>query len=218
MRAASMPSGADGAGPARWAASYVSVAAPRRTPASYSLSVALRNEASRVARPITRGRTPVASGSSVPVWPMRLRPSARRTRATTSCDVGPAGLSMTRTPSNPASSIFIHCSWGPHPPHSLALRRSKTRYPRAGRRRSPSFQRICLAFRRLGGKREAGSWSFLRPALQPLGDRGDEPLADPRLEIGQRAGDGEPGGVLVAAAAELAGHAAARPRRTWTAC
>src|SRR5215211_127982 len=57
------------------------------------------NAASRVARPTTSGNTPVASGSSVPVWPIRSMPSARRTTATTSCEVGPAGLSMTRTPS-----------------------------------------------------------------------------------------------------------------------
>ena len=50
---------------------------PRRTSASYSLSSPTRNCASRVARPTTSGSTPVASGSSVPVWPMRGRRSAR---------------------------------------------------------------------------------------------------------------------------------------------
>src|SRR5207249_11434318 len=59
----------------------------------------LRNRASRVARPRTSGSTPLAAGSSVPVWPMRGSPSTRRRHATTSCDVGPAGLSMTSKPS-----------------------------------------------------------------------------------------------------------------------
>ena len=51
-----------------------------------------------MARPMTSGSTPVAKGSSVPVWPTFGEPIARRTTATTSCEVGPAGLSMTRTP------------------------------------------------------------------------------------------------------------------------
>src|SRR5579864_3256195 len=57
------------------------------------------NRARRVARPMTSGRTPVAAGSRVPVCPMRRSRSTRRRRATTSCDVGPAGLSMTNRPS-----------------------------------------------------------------------------------------------------------------------
>src|SRR5687768_12500050 len=44
------------------------------------------------------GNTPVANGSRVPVWPALRTPSARRTRSTTSCEVGPAGLSTTMTP------------------------------------------------------------------------------------------------------------------------
>src|SRR5689334_8489226 len=55
--------------------------------------------ASRVALPSTSGSTPLAAGSSVPVCPIRRSPIARRTRATTSCEVGPAGLSMTNRPS-----------------------------------------------------------------------------------------------------------------------
>src|SRR5262245_4065334 len=67
--------------------------------ASYTLSAALRNRASRVARPRTSGRTPLAEGSSVPGCPMRRSPNARRTRATTSCEVGPTGLLSTIRPS-----------------------------------------------------------------------------------------------------------------------
>src|SRR5438034_4103209 len=66
--------------------------------ASYCLSRALRKRASRVARPTTSGSTPLAAGSSVPVWPMRRSPRRRRIRSTTSWDVGPEGLSMTRRP------------------------------------------------------------------------------------------------------------------------
>ena len=42
----------------------------------------------------------MAKGSSVPPWPTRRTPVRRRTRATTSCDVGPAGLAATRMPSS----------------------------------------------------------------------------------------------------------------------
>ena len=56
-----------------------------------------------VARPTSTSSRPVANGSSVPAWPgARARRSARRTRATTSCEVIPAGLSISRMPSGPA--------------------------------------------------------------------------------------------------------------------
>src|SRR6266700_4015487 len=42
--------------------------------------------------------TPVAIGSSVPAWPIRRVPAMRRIRATTSCDVMPAGLSTITRP------------------------------------------------------------------------------------------------------------------------
>src|SRR5438128_12488851 len=67
--------------------------------ASYPFPASLRKRARRVAGPITSGSTPLARGSSVPVWPMRRSPSTRRSRATTSCEVGPAGVSMTSRPS-----------------------------------------------------------------------------------------------------------------------
>src|SRR5687767_5851107 len=54
--------------------------------------------AMRVASPRHSGNTPVAAGSSVPVWPTLRVLSAERTCRTTSNDVGPAGLSITRTP------------------------------------------------------------------------------------------------------------------------
>src|SRR4051794_8504684 len=43
---------------------------------------------------------PVANGSSVPAWPTLVpRGNDRRMRATTSCEVTPAGLSASSTPS-----------------------------------------------------------------------------------------------------------------------
>ena len=49
--------------------------------------------ASRVALPRQRTSTPVASGSSVPVWPMRVRRgNQRRTRSTTVREVRAGGL------------------------------------------------------------------------------------------------------------------------------
>ena len=80
-------------------ASNVVVANPRRTSASYVLSAPLRNRDSRVARPSTSGSTPLAAGSSVPVCPIRRSRRARRARATTSWELGPAGLSTTSRPS-----------------------------------------------------------------------------------------------------------------------
>src|SRR5664279_746038 len=46
-----------------------------------------------------RTSKPVAKGSSVPAWPARRIPRARRAMATTSCEVMPAGLSTRSTPS-----------------------------------------------------------------------------------------------------------------------
>src|ERR1700738_4933711 len=50
---------------------------------------------------VSRSR-PVAIGSSVPQWPIFLISSLRRTIATTSCEVIPAALSTSRTPSGVA--------------------------------------------------------------------------------------------------------------------
>src|SRR3954447_16707597 len=61
---------------------------------------------SRVASLPTRtSRSPVAKGSSVPAWPTLVpRGYSRRTVATMSCEVFPAGLSMRRMPSLRAAS------------------------------------------------------------------------------------------------------------------
>jgi hypothetical protein len=70
---------------------------PRRTPPTpgSALSEPVRNGESLVASSARTTSTPVASGSRVPPCPTRRVPSARRARATTSCDVRPSGLSTT---------------------------------------------------------------------------------------------------------------------------
>src|SRR5258706_10683242 len=85
--------------------SSVSVSRPSAMTASYSLGVPSRCGSSRVARPRSRTRSPVAKGSSVPACPIRETPKARRAARTTSCDVMPAGLSTSRSPSVAASLI-----------------------------------------------------------------------------------------------------------------
>src|SRR5690349_7144604 len=62
--------------------------------------------ASRVALPRPSTSTPVAIGSSVPVWPTSRCPNARRTRYTASWLVIPFGLSMQRTPFNGGRLFF----------------------------------------------------------------------------------------------------------------
>ena len=89
-------------------ASSVDVAVPSTTSPTYRLSSPDRNVSSRVARPTPSTSTPVASGSSVPEWPTLRVPSRPRALATTSCDVQPAGLSTTATPSGPSAAAARH--------------------------------------------------------------------------------------------------------------
>src|SRR4051794_6329275 len=71
----------------------------------------------RVARPASTSSSPVANGSSVPAWPTFTPfPSRRRRRATTSCDVTPAGLSTRKTP-----STLTGAAASPGPPRSELL-------------------------------------------------------------------------------------------------
>src|SRR5947209_8731382 len=61
---------------------------------------------SRVAAPTHSTSTPVASGSSVPVWPTRVpRGNQRRARSTAPREVRPEGLSRTSKPC--AASVVI---------------------------------------------------------------------------------------------------------------
>src|ERR1700761_6587826 len=55
--------------------------------------------------------TPVAIGSSVPAWPTRRVRARRRTRATTSCEVMPPGLSTMTRPDGHGGGRAV--SWVP---------------------------------------------------------------------------------------------------------
>src|SRR5260370_33291841 len=67
-------------------------------PAPQALLSRSANSANRVGDSKRSGRTPVASGSSVPAWPTRWAPVSRRRRLTTAKEVSPAALSTLRTP------------------------------------------------------------------------------------------------------------------------
>src|SRR5688572_5320461 len=86
--------------------SSVVVRMPKRIVARYTLGSASRNGSSRVARPTSRIRRPVANGSRVPACPMRRVPSTCRTRSTAVCEVMPAGLSTRSNPSVAPSLII----------------------------------------------------------------------------------------------------------------
>src|SRR5258707_1054118 len=102
----------------RPAASCVSVVSPKRTTASYSFSPSEMKLAILVASPMQMGRTPVAVGSSVPVWPQRLVLKSPFTRRTTWKLVGPLGLSTTTTPERSAKKRLLDLG-GDARPHRL---------------------------------------------------------------------------------------------------
>ena len=76
----------------------MSVAIPNLTRPRYTLGSGIRYGISLVASSRHRGNSPVAMGSRVPRWPIFRIPKARRARRTTSKDVTPSGLSMSRMP------------------------------------------------------------------------------------------------------------------------
>ena len=87
-----------------------------RRVARYVLSRPVSSGARRVARPTISTSRPVAKGSRVPVCPtFTFRPSRRRTPATTSCDVGPAGLSTSQraaaTAPQPPAPFGLAARW-----------------------------------------------------------------------------------------------------------
>src|SRR5579871_366128 len=77
--------------------SPVVVVQVRSTSVTYRLSSPEKHGASLVAAPESSTSSPVANGSSVPVWPVRA-PVRRRSAATRANDDGPAGLSSSTTP------------------------------------------------------------------------------------------------------------------------
>src|SRR3954468_23704903 len=84
------------------ALSCVSVVTPRIIVPEYSLSSLIRRSWIFVPRPSVRRSRPVAIGSSVPQCPTFFICRRRRTIATTSCEVIPAALSTSSTPSGVA--------------------------------------------------------------------------------------------------------------------
>src|SRR5688572_12816287 len=78
----------------------------------------MRYACRRVALPTQRTSRPVASGSSVPVWPAFFTFARRRKRSTTSCEVMPVFLSTSNTPSTlflisiaaENTSAFLECA------------------------------------------------------------------------------------------------------------
>src|SRR5205809_187005 len=73
---------------------------------SYTLSADINLSESLVARPSTMMSRPVALGSSVPQWPTFLISKRRRMAPTTSCEVGPTGLSISSAPSSGSNSCM----------------------------------------------------------------------------------------------------------------
>src|SRR5438105_1967538 len=73
---------------------------------SYTLSADIIFSESLVPRPSTMMSKPVALGSSVPQWPTFLIWKRRRMASTTSCDVGPTGLSIRSAPSSGSNSCM----------------------------------------------------------------------------------------------------------------
>src|SRR5476649_972982 len=80
-------------------ASSVERASPKQSVNLYSLRPSITNETVFVASPKAIGRTPVASGSSVPPWPAFAAPNSQRTRPTALVEPRPSGLSSTTQPS-----------------------------------------------------------------------------------------------------------------------
>ena len=123
---------------ARRCRSPVSISAPKAIAHAYSLGRSTKKRASLVALPTRTMSRPVANGSSVPAWPTFLTSgrSARRTRATTSCEVQPLGLvdqedavekrfassvlSHAATSSGVATTVRPAASRWPPPPRSAA--------------------------------------------------------------------------------------------------
>ena len=80
-------------------ASAVSVPTPSTKVLSYPLSASNRNWENLVASPKHSGKTPVANGSRLPVWPALAAPKRRLACWSAAFDDMPVGLSSTNRPS-----------------------------------------------------------------------------------------------------------------------
>src|SRR4051794_40671195 len=109
--------------------------APKQTVARYRFRSPRWYSTRRGALPRKTGSTPLANGSSVPPCPTRFVAVSRRTRPTTSWDVGPIGFAMTRTPSR---LIGRPCSADDRRNEALGLREDGCtgRLDRQGHRRA----------------------------------------------------------------------------------
>src|SRR5919106_482612 len=84
---------------------------------------AISSRCARVALPTRTRSRPVANGSSVPACPTFVpRGSDRRTSATTSCEVTPAGLARSRTPEGTKSVGQLLADELAQPLHELRVR------------------------------------------------------------------------------------------------
>ena len=89
--------------------SSVSVSIPRRITAEYSLSSLIMYSDALTARPTSTGRTPVASGSSVPVCPTFLVSNIFRSICIMRKELTPSCLSITITPHGSVPVLCPFC-------------------------------------------------------------------------------------------------------------
>ena len=143
-------------------------------------------------------RTPVARGSSVPVWPMRRSPRARRTRPTTSCEVGPDGLSTTSTPFM-RSDVSVEALVRPRAPGASTMR-GCTSSSRPATREAGGV--LVAAAAELAARRTRTSTSYFERMLTRMSPSAPSLEEHDRLDLarGQRQVD-QPLGVVVRAAA-----------------
>src|SRR5690606_22902800 len=102
------------------------------TRARYTFRDAMTYSLSRVAAPTHKISTPVAIGSSVPACPIFLIPVPRRTRATMSWLVGPAGLLTFSSPKAVERSAMLNPHRRPGA-HRLFQQRDHARHQRLDR-------------------------------------------------------------------------------------
>src|SRR4051812_32154736 len=150
------------------ARSCVSVVAPNDSVPAYSLSSLMSKSWIFVPRPRVNKSSPVAIGSSVPQWPTFLIWRRRRTSATTSCDVMPAALSTSRTPSGVAVNDMANCFQDP----SFYFRQSSFD-PRAGGQLMPAAAKTladCGDIRRFALRPHADAHLAFRQFLKKDGN------------------------------------------------